>query len=112
MNFRTSILSILLVAASLAALVPVAQAGPDAGVCARATNGSCPGAACVWTAAKYTCVDPILVCGYVSEGDAYVGVTYHGCTQVDGYVCVPTYMGGGGLHGGFVCRNPATFHLP
>jgi hypothetical protein len=50
--------TLILVPLLLLATLPLASAGPDVAVCVGSKVGvqPCPGAACVWTAAKATCV--------------------------------------------------------
>lgn len=93
---------------------PESSTSPDVGACARARTPSCPGFVCVWTAAKYTCVDPVLACGPgFTETMPLAQVHYDGCAHVDGYACVPAWYGGRGLLGGFVlCNREVAFSLP
>lgn len=52
-----------------------------------------------------SCIPPI-TCATITEDTVAAGLTYSSCDHVSGYVCVPTWYGGNGLLGGFVCRYP------
>jgi hypothetical protein len=54
------ILLTLLAPFLIVAMTPAASASVPMGACARATDPSCPGTACVWIEAKYICESPIL----------------------------------------------------
>jgi hypothetical protein len=121
----------LLVAALLAfatlPLVGVASAcinncRPIVYACASGVTGSCGDGDDVcfaFASSPVDCIEgpgDIISCGGpIGVHTWAVGVTYHGCAAVDGYVCTdPRYFGGGG--GGplnnFVCEGYATFSLP
>lgn len=108
----TPLLFVLLLAASgIGILAPAAQAAPYA--CTNQINDSCPGLVCYGTTTSVPfCVGGVS-CTSLSRSTWAAGASWHDCTQVDGYVCTdPTWYGGQGLLGGFVCNEETAFSLP